>query len=319
MPKINVAIVHGIGKNGHGFSKDLTKGIIFEFNSFLATILKTPASYALDLNFIEIVWDDILSMNQAKLADIFRAEFKRRNKAAKFNATGWFIVFMILSGVFSFIFKHGAFWALMVFPLFVQGKKLLDRLRSDFAAEFVSDIIAYGDKDSATAIHQRVYDEINKHAAPMQKEPLTFIAHSLGTVITSNFIYDQQKRQNEVHPAFTLCNFFTMGSPLALFSLRSGPEIFKNPIHLEDPLGRWINLFDDDDLVGYPLKNLNDAYNSVVHKDLQMEVGLLGISHVQYWTDKNVHRLIARKLALDWLRVNQKIDPAVLNKLYTEY
>ena len=47
--------------------------------------------------------------------------------------------------------------------------------------------------------------------------------------------------------------------------------------------GRWVNIFDEDDPVGMPLKVLNEAYNKVVHKDVLVNSGVYGISHTNYF------------------------------------
>lgn len=117
-----------------------------------------------------------------------------------------------------------------------------------------------------------------------------------------------------------MTNFFTMGSPLPLFSLQfGGPDIFTNPVNIQDPQGRWVNIYDKGDPIAYPLKPLNEAYNLAVLKDQEVKVGMFLVSHVKYWSHAKVHSIIARKLSLDWLRFNNKLDKAQLDKLYADY
>lgn len=306
-PQLHIAFIHGIGKNGPGYSKDLREGIIREFDGILRRELKTQEKYSDSLNFIEIVWDDILAQNQAKLAYIFREEFKRRRMNTHFSFLKWFGSFLVLSIVLSIVLKNPLFYALLAFPIFNHGKKLLDQLRSDFAAEYVSDIIAYREKAAYDLIHGHILAQLDSVRASGQKQ-LTMVTHSLGTVIGSDFIYDQQKNTGRMHPGFVLHNLFTMGSPIALFSLQYGPDLFKSPTRLESPDGIWINLLDDDDFVAYPLRDLNEAYGKAVRRDVHVETGLLGISHINYWTTVRVQNMIASKLALDWLKLNGKIS-----------
>ena len=115
-----------------------------------------------------------------------------------------------------------------------------------------------------------------------------------------------------------MSNFFTMGSPLALFALRYGAELFNKPINV-DGAGRWVNILDKDDPIAYPLRELNEEYKAVVLADLEVNVGLWGIAHVQYWKNQSVHRIIAAKLALDWLRINNRLPAGDLQKMQEKY
>jgi len=61
MLKINIAIVHGIGINTQGYAEPLIKGVRKQFNRALQDILKTSNDYADQLNFIPVIWDDIVA------------------------------------------------------------------------------------------------------------------------------------------------------------------------------------------------------------------------------------------------------------------
>ncbi len=111
-----------------------------------------------------------------------------------------------------------------------------------------------------------------------------------------------------------------MGSPLPLFSLQfGGPGLFNKPITIQNPDGRWINIYDNDDLIAYPLKCLNDAYCQTVFKDQEVNVGLLGLAHVEYWTSNKVARIMAHKFALDWLKENSHLPVIEIKQLAQRY
>ena len=57
----------------------------------------------------------------------------------------------------------------------------------------------------------------------------------------------------------------------------------------------------------------------MVWADREVNVGPLGIAHVQYWKDAKVHKIIAHKLALDWLRINNKLDTKIIERLSRGY
>lgn len=158
--------------------------------------------------------------------------------------------------------------------------------------------------------------------------PLCIVAHSLGTVIASNYLWDLQsgqmplpvtKTMDETSLEFgnTLVALYTMGSPIAVWSLRF-PD-FGTPITFPAPdlidryrnvPAEWVNIFDADDVIGYPLKCLNDDYERNVTEDIAENVGSLATmwnpaSHVGYWTDRGVVGRVAQGLAQVWRTINR--------------
>ncbi|MFC1632252.1 hypothetical protein ACFL1I_06460 [Candidatus Omnitrophota bacterium] len=289
MNKINVAIVHGIGNAGSGYSQALVEGLKEEFNRQLKAILATGEEYFNEIKFQEIVWGDILSERQRELKAILQ------NVQSSVKSKRCFNLFKIL-------FRKFYHW-----------------LRTAFAAESIGDVIGYKNPEAYKQIHKKILDGIDSLNKEKAKDNITFIAHSLGTVIASDFIYDRQKKIGDFHSKFRLSNFFTLGSPLALFALRYDQRLFGQPIKMEDQYGRWVNIFDKDDPIAYSLKPLDAAYQVAVLKDQQVDTGCFGISHLRYWQNHKVHQLIGRKLAIDWLRINNRLSQADFDNLYQSY
>ncbi len=287
MKKINVIIVHGIGKTSPGYAQPLIHGLTDKFSGALQNILKTSDDFSSDIVIREIVWDDVLAVNQDKLSKLLKKGFKQHKP----------------KGLRAFASK---FFSFLTAPIF--------RLRTDFAAQAISDIIGYKNSDAYPKIHGRLRQGLDLLADNRrtlgEKQHVSIIAHSLGTVISSDFVYDQLKAHGTLHEQFLLSNFFTLGSPIALFALEYGIELFKSPIRLECKDGQWINIFDLDDPVAYPLKNLNDAYDAAVDIDQEVNTGGFGVSHTRYFKNQSVQQLIAQKLAEDWLKQNSKIREA---------
>lgn len=318
--KLNVAIVHGIGVNEKGYADPLIKGVSRQFNKQLRRILKAPGDYAKELNFISIIWDDIVAYQEARLDDIFRKEFDRRRKKGISGVLMQILVSLLVSFLLYRLFNSAFFFLLLFIPLLFLSPKWMYWLRTSFAAEFVCDITSYSEKGSKSLILQRIKDSLKSHIDPSVSQNLTFVSHSLGTVIASDFVWEEEKPAGFLGQKAFLSNFFTMGSPLPLFSLQfGGPDIFSKPISIQDPLGRWVNIYDKGDPIAYPLKPLNESYDKTVLKDHEVKVGMFGVSHVKYWTHRKVHSIIGRKLALDWLRFNNRLDKAKLDKLYAAY
>ena len=113
----------------------------------------------------------------------------------------------------------------------------------------------------------------------------------------------------------TLTALYTMGSPLAVWSLRFedfGVPITFPPAGLIEPYNapaEWVNLYDRDDVIAYPLKSLNAAYEHNVTEDVAVNVGSVltmwnPAAHVGYWTDGEVIRRISAGLARVWRSIN---------------
>jgi hypothetical protein len=203
----------------------------------------------------------------------------------------------------------------------------LRRFLVDFAADAIAYQPATSERTAYDAIHREVaatLARLAERAGP--RAPLCIVSHSLGTVIASNYVYDLVKRHDSfmgrsvsalvngtpVERGETLALMYTMGSPIALWSLRY-PR-FGEPVQLPAPaLARhhpglktqWINLYDPHDVVGYPLRPLNAAYRAAVTEDRPVGVGWLLTSwnplcHLGYWNNGGVADQISRSLADVW-------------------
>ena len=67
----------------------------------------------------------------------------------------------------------------------------------------------------------------------------------------------------------------------------------------------WINFYDADDVLAFPLKGLSPAWDKAVDGDRSVSVGALiiamsPVSHVAYWNDTAVIRPIANSIAWLW-------------------
>ena len=194
-----------------------------------------------------------------------------------------------------------------------------------FFVDYLGDAISYFKGKASdvysqyNAIQTRIdglIQNLSGDTNPNQNTLLTVVSHSLGTVVLSNYLYD---KRDTLEPKYQLIfsNFFTMGSPIALYANRfynhqSERNPFANfkPQKVQDENGVWINLFDEDDIVGYPIRPVNSYCKKVVTADLNVSVGSFisggtPLSHTGYWEDDEVGKIIAEKLAIDWLRVNK--------------
>lgn len=302
--KLALVLVHGIGNNRKNWASKIIPAIKSRLKTKLKDILGKEAPSNVDdvVVISRTYWEGVFKDRERKLRNMFDG-FPKPTKAG------------------------GPWWDEL-------GKYVwrpFKRFQNEIIADFIGDIIGYLHKDSQRAVYRKISDTLKGCASRIGEAggriPLTFVAHSLGTVIASDYIYEQNNPQSEtsgpkiMKERFVLENLFTVGSPLSLFSLRfGGPEMFTRPVSVEGACGRWVNIFDEDDPVGLPLKVLNDAYSKVVHKDVLINAGVYGASHAGYFKKSSkVLDVICQKLAIDWAALNQKRPQEKIDKLYEEY
>jgi hypothetical protein len=186
-----------------------------------------------------------------------------------------------------------------------------------FAMGVLADAVAYrrpnpGQYDQYQAIHQRVHEHLSSlslRAGP--GATLVVAAHSLGSVIFSDHVWDEQKRHGPGNDALTRCEtlagLITFGSNIPLFTLGlSEIKAIAFPAPKLSPAlkaaAKWNNYFDRDDVLGYPLREISPAYASTVNEDFEISVG--GVftqwnpaSHTAYWNDDAFIDLVANQLA----------------------
>ncbi|HIE64460.1 MAG: hypothetical protein ABGX83_05140 [Nitrospira sp.] len=131
-----------------------------------------------------------------------------------------------------------------------------------------------GSKGSSTyeKIHKRIEKGIKSlyvNGLQSKSKPLIVMAHSLGGHIMSNYIWDmQQSRKAEISPferMEKLSGVVTFGCNIPLFTFayeKVEPIEFppkKLPQHLKKK-AKWLNYYDPDDVLAYPLKAINPDY-----------------------------------------------------------
>ena len=160
----------------------------------------------------------------------------------------------------------------------------------------------------SNSTYYQIHDVIHKELTSLQaklggdNKPLVVCAHSLGSFIVSDYIWDRQHGKDADRygqTAFTriesLAGLITFGSNIPLFVLDCDPVecITFPPATLPDelkPKARWLNFFDSNDVLGWPLKELSSSYRNMVTEDREISVGGVltswnPLSHNEYWTD----------------------------------
>lgn len=200
------------------------------------------------------------------------------------------------------------------------------RIRRDIVISGFGDAIAYlGPAFQNSTVYNPIHNKIAAALTELRetldkkdKSPLVILAHSLGCTIVSNYIWDAQN-ETGIPPsaatsfakAETLSGLITFGCSIPLFTL-SRPLTQVKTIKFPGPKSgscfpgtnatarrsvlKWNNYFDADDILGYPLKPVNSAYDKVVDSDIQIQTGTILGAHTGYWTDNDFTRPVAQQL-----------------------
>ena len=287
---LNVLIIHGMGDQPKDFSREFQKEILSNFKTSLDDLAKdyslSKSSVSEPLNFIPGWWAP--AMNAAQ------RELERR------------------------IYKNK-----------------IPFLR-EFGMSFMGDVVAYQGRPVYNEIHRSLTESLRAHLKTGSGH-LTIVAHSLGSVIASDFVYDYTIKIGKTFTdsfGVVFSNFFTLGSPLVLYAMRSvHPEAFSpakvldhfdRPVRVEYETGYWLNLFDDDDIIGYPIKEVNRFYQEAVTADLMVDVGDLltrwnPLSHAHYLDNGGTSHIIAGKLAIDFAAIHLGLKGPDLREALASY
>jgi hypothetical protein len=192
-----------------------------------------------------------------------------------------------------------------------------DKVRAQMITA-VSDCLIYESAVQREEIRQRVVDAVTPYVAT--GDAVSIVGHSLGSVVAFDTAYFNSRHNVAwLKAGFKPTNLFTMGSPIALFTMemddatgqqkpRYMPAGANNTLaptgdvqpNLTD--GVWYNFLDAQDLIAYPLATLFTGKFQV--KDIRVETGLLPLSaHTGYWHNADVADQIALRLKLDLARI----------------
>jgi len=195
-------------------------------------------------------------------------------------------------------------------------------------------------KDEKESVYEESQIEIAQRLWAARKAlggngPLAVVAQSLGGQVFSNYVWDAQKNANGGHvsagiwkdidsfatrikgepSAFTrnetaflgcttLVGLITTGCNIPIF-IAAHKQLHIRPISKPTEQFEWINFYDRDDVLGWPLRPLNGGYESLV-TDRAINAGkespsrwiISGtpMSHTLYWEDDEVIDALARMI-----------------------
>ncbi|EJQ93789.1 chemotaxis protein (plasmid) [Bacillus mycoides] len=294
MTKIAVAIIHGIGEQKPEFADKMIALIKERFQQELIHFIDEPA---LELVFKPISWSELFAEREK---DFFQKIVLDEN--LYFNDLRRFVIHYLGDAI---------------------AYQPVETVKHNY--ERVHDKVKHN--------YERVHDKVKQNLNELSKKagetaPLCIISHSLGSVIASNYFYDLQFKNNTqdsiidklspLEEGETLTLFYTLGTTLPLWSLRY--HDFNRPINIPSKKldnfhpglkGEWINFYDKDDILGYPLRGVDESYKDAVTEDKEINIGGLmtswnPLSHLAYFIDNDVIDSIVESLVRTWKYINIK-------------
>lgn len=197
-----------------------------------------------------------------------------------------------------------------------------DKIRK-FLVSSISDAASFqrreGVDDNAYGMIQ---DRVRRTLADLNADtsddtPLIVLAHSFGGHILSNYVWDMQQGRAPAAPTpfqrmETIGRFITFGCNIPLFTFACPPEEVQ-PIRFPGPALEpdetrepwWLNYYDPDDVLGYPLEPIGPQYRAMAKRgelrDVRVNAGgplssWNPLSHDKYWTDRDFVNPVARTL-----------------------
>lgn len=167
-------------------------------------------------------------------------------------------------------------------------------------------------------VYADVHECIRSHLEKLEQRigaadgPLVVLAHSLGGVMVSNYIWDEMHGKGIGKTGFertkTLTGLITYGCNIPLFVPPSRTITcirFPSPAlpGRYGPAAAWENVYDPDDLLGYPLAGIWDDTQGTVITDIAINaggfLGLMGetpLSHTLYDRDDDFLDVAERRI-----------------------
>ena len=204
----------------------------------------------------------------------------------------------------------------------VDSKKLREFLLSGFSDAGGLEHSRTLQDSAYEAVQKRIFDALGDAFAALGRElrPTVLIAQSLGCQVISNYIWDAERHDSRPpgiwshdHGGLTeddlkfrkfksLRLLVTTGCNIPIF-VGGLPADEIVPIKKPNDSFRWENYYDQDDPLGWPLRELigkDRAYETLV-TDIEANVGgpftsWNPLSHGQYWGDRDVQAPLAEHL-----------------------
>lgn len=263
MPQIGLITVHGMGQTKNDYAEDFFDELSDRLGEDRWNEIATAPVY----------YQDIMQDNQA-------AYYRRVRRKVDWEKLRKFVLYGFCDAASLESQKEGE-----DSPYFIAQSRILEAFRD-------------------------LYQDLGHDA------PVVAVTQSLGAQVLSNYLWDAWPARQTANGVWsvaqnfdspeeesfcrgrTINRLYTTGCNIPIFVAGRDPnQIF--PIERPNDSFQWHNYYDEDDVLGWPLRDLNDDYRELV-RDHKINSGLVSgftpLSHVNYWSDGEFLKPLARHL-----------------------
>ncbi len=173
----------------------------------------------------------------------------------------------------------------------------------------LGDALAYSNNPKdASSFYRRVHEKVRDAVDQLETElagtaPVAVVAHSLGCKVIFDYLCDAQSGEGiwegKQHPSefqqlASLRLLVTTGCSLPFFQSAT-PEAQHRFFRAHKDF-QWINFYDRDDLLGWPLRPLGGRFERLVQDKERNGLGSILTSHINYWRHDQLNNEIAEKI-----------------------
>ncbi len=157
------------------------------------------------------------------------------------------------------------------------------------------------------AVHSYLREKVQEINRLQRENPgakMVIVAASMGVHLLCTYIWDadhnrgifKEQPAGENENLRNLNFLFTIGCNLPLFYSGLHPDhIVPIDKNRRAPDFGWYNYYDKDDVLGWPLAAINDAFGAMV-EDFEINAGIYVEAHLNYWKDKDFTKPFVQKL-----------------------
>ncbi|MBN2477448.1 MAG: hypothetical protein JXB62_22775 [Pirellulales bacterium] len=173
----------------------------------------------------------------------------------------------------------------------------------------VGDALAYANNPTdENSFYRCAHNEVRSALDSLEAElgegsPVAVVAHSLGCKVVFDYLCDVQtgqgiwagnKRPSEFQKLANLRLLITTGCNLPFFD--SAVPATEQRFFRPNKEFQWVNFYDRDDLLGWPLRPLGGRFGEIVQDEERNRIGSLLTSHFKYWQDDQLNEEIAERI-----------------------
>lgn len=175
----------------------------------------------------------------------------------------------------------------------INRPKLVSRTRDKIVSSFGDPSTIYHNKEAYDDVMSKIKDQFLAAQAWLNdpEGKIVIIAHSLGTALISNYLWDAQQAGIKYTKVKLLV---TTGSPMPVF-LSGIHKDDITPIRKTSFRFQWLNFWNKKDVLSFPLQKINSDYDFLV-EDIEVKKGWWFKAHGRYSSTKKCYKRVAKEI-----------------------